>query len=153
TFVLLDALPINQNGKIDRKALPAPDALRPELDVTYVAPRTASEATLVEIWQDLLHVDRIGVHDHFFDVGGHSLLATQLISRVRASFGITLTVRDLLLAPTVADQAVMLEAGLLELADDALLDDLLDELDDLDEDDLLDDLDQDAAEQPSRSGL
>jgi amino acid adenylation domain-containing protein len=145
TFVVLDALPINQNGKIDRKALPMPEALRPQLDVTYVAPRTPTEETLVEIWKDLLHVDRIGVYDNFFDVGGHSLLATQLISRVRASFGITLTVRDLLLTPTVADQAAMLEAGLLEQADDALLDDLLDELD---EDDLLDELDEDAAQHP-----
>ncbi len=76
-FVLLDALPLMPNGKIDRRALPAPDRSRPELDKAFVAPRTPTEELLAEIWAQLLDIERVGVHDNFFDLGGHSLLATQ----------------------------------------------------------------------------
>ncbi|HEY2736851.1 MAG TPA: amino acid adenylation domain-containing protein, partial [Thermoanaerobaculia bacterium] len=82
-FVHLDALPLTTNGKIDRAALPDPDWQRPELRGERVAPRTPIEEILAEIWQDLLGVEAIGIHDSFFDLGGHSLKAGQLVLRVR----------------------------------------------------------------------
>jgi acyl carrier protein len=101
-FVLLDRLPLTANRKVHRDALPPPDGSRPELQAMYVAPRSPVEEELVRIWEALLGVDRVGVHDGFFDLGGHSLLATQLISRVREAFGVELSPRDLFDAPTVA---------------------------------------------------
>ena len=84
-FVRLLRLPLTPNGKVDRKALPAPDQTRPELEgVDYVAPQTPIEHHLVEIWKELLGLERVGIHDNFFELGGHSLLATQLVSRLRA---------------------------------------------------------------------
>ncbi|HEY0639569.1 MAG TPA: amino acid adenylation domain-containing protein, partial [Pseudonocardiaceae bacterium] len=77
-FMVLDALPLNPNGKVDRGALPAPEGLRPDLAADYVAPRNPIEETLATIWAQLLELDRVGVHDGFFDVGGHSLLASRL---------------------------------------------------------------------------
>src|ERR1035437_4435526 len=82
-FVFLNLIPLTPNGKIDRKALPAPDRTRPELDKAFVAPRTPTEELLAEIWAQLLDLERVGVHDNFFDLGGHSLLATQAVSRIR----------------------------------------------------------------------
>lgn len=101
-FVTLDALPLNSNGKVDRRALPVPGHTRPELTHPYVAPRTESEAMLVAIWQELLGVGGVGVEDNFFDLGGHSLLGTQLISRVRDLFRVELPLRRLFEAPSIA---------------------------------------------------
>ena len=78
-FMFLDALPLTPNGKIDRKALPAPDQSSPELGASYVAPRTAEEELIAEIWAEVLKVDKVGIHDNFFDLGGHSLKATQVV--------------------------------------------------------------------------
>jgi amino acid adenylation domain-containing protein len=102
-FVLLDQLPKNPLGKIDRRALPAPGlALAPAPERDYVAPRTSQEAQLVAIWQKVLEVDRVGVHDNFFELGGHSLLATQMVSRVRDQMGQELELRQIFATPTVA---------------------------------------------------
>jgi hypothetical protein len=101
-FVMLDALPLNANGKVDRKALPAPDQARPELDAAFVEPRTATEKVLAGIWSQVLCCDRVGVHDNFFELGGHSLLATQLMSRVREIFQMDLPLRYIFETPTVA---------------------------------------------------
>src|SRR5262249_57595329 len=101
-FVLLDALPPTANGKIDRKALPAPGPSRPQMEQGYQAPRTPAEEMLVEIWAEVLKLESIGVHDNFFDLGGHSLLATQVISRIRGSFQVEVPLRALFESPTVA---------------------------------------------------
>src|SRR3712207_7925149 len=74
-FVALEALPLTPNGKLDRRALPAPEPARAQ----YVAPRTEVEEALAGIWAELLRVERVGAHDHFFALGGHSLLATRLV--------------------------------------------------------------------------
>ena len=102
-FVVLDALPLTPNGKVDRKALPAPDQSRPELDQGYQAPRTPMEEMLAKIWAEVLKVEKVGIHDNFFDLGGHSLLATQVISRLRVLSQIEVTVRALFEKPTIAD--------------------------------------------------
>ena len=110
-FVLLDALPLMPNGKIDRRALPAPDRTRPELDKAFVAPRTPTEELLAEIWAQLLDIERVGIHDNFFDLGGHSLLATQVVSRVREAFQVEIPLRRLFEVPTVAGLAESIEAA------------------------------------------
>jgi acyl carrier protein len=99
------------NGKIDRRALRAPDRSRPELDKAFVAPRTPTEELLAEIWGQLLDIERVGIHDDFFDLGGHSLLATQLMSRVRETFQVETPLRRLFEAPTVAGLAEGIEAA------------------------------------------
>ncbi|MBZ4336727.1 condensation domain-containing protein, partial [Corallococcus sp. AS-1-12] len=99
-LLVLEALPLNTNGKVDRKALPAP--VGSELAAHYVAPRTPTEEQLAALFTQVLHVERVGIHDDFFALGGHSLLATQLVSRVRTTFRRELPLRALFEAPTVA---------------------------------------------------
>jgi amino acid adenylation domain-containing protein len=131
-IVVLPALPLSPNGKVDRKALPDPDPAgggRSGAATPYVAPRTPAEETLVAIWQDLLKVERVGVDDHFFDLGGHSLLATQLISRVRETFGVDIPLAALFEeAPTVANLARAVARDQVSLADE---DDIISALMDL----------------------
>jgi len=110
-FVLLDTLPLLSNGKIDRRALPAPDRTRPELDKAFLAPRTPVEELLAEIWAQLLDLERVGVHDNFFDLGGHSLLATQAVSRMREAFQMEIPLRLLFEIPTVAGLAESIDAA------------------------------------------
>jgi acyl carrier protein len=98
---VMEKLPLTANGKVDRRALPAPDSAHSEQGVTFVAPRTAAEERMASIWAQVLGITKIGVHDNFFDVGGHSLLATQLISRLREAFGADLSLRHLFEAPTI----------------------------------------------------
>ena len=107
-FVLLDGLPLSPNGKLDRGALPAP-GVGPAA-AAYEAPRTPVEEGLAAIWAEVLRLERVGIHDHFFEMGGHSLLATRVASRVRDAFGIDLPVRALFDDPTVAAMAVRVEA-------------------------------------------
>jgi hypothetical protein len=105
-FVLLEALPLSPNGKIDRKALPAPDRAGVESAGAYVAPRTPVEEAVAAVWAEVLGLPRVGAHDNFFDLGGHSLLATQVISRLRQSFPVDLPLRHLFEQPTVATLAL-----------------------------------------------
>jgi amino acid adenylation domain-containing protein/thioester reductase-like protein len=104
-FVVLDSLPLTPNGKLDRKALPDPELAQPELEKTFVAPRTPTEEVLAQIWTQVLRLERVGVTDNFFDLGGHSLTATQLLFRVRNTFKVELPLHALLETPTVAGMA------------------------------------------------
>ncbi|HEX6039303.1 MAG TPA: amino acid adenylation domain-containing protein [Longimicrobium sp.] len=98
-FVALDAFPLTPNGKVDRRALPAPDG-RVEARA-YTAPRTPAEHALAEIWREVLRLDRVGLEDDFFELGGHSILATQVISRIRRELGVELPLRAVFEAGTV----------------------------------------------------
>lgn len=111
-FVALDALPLTPNGKVDRKALLEHD-VRFTSRTEYVAPRTPVEETLAEIWTEILDVDRVGAHDHFFDVGGQSLLAAQVVSRIREAFGVEVPVRVVFQEPRLADLAERVDESLL----------------------------------------
>ncbi|WP_428960346.1 amino acid adenylation domain-containing protein [Xanthomonas oryzae] len=106
-FVALEAWPLTANGKLDRHALPAPDAEQRHLQ-TYVPPATALEQQLAEIWQAVLGVERVGRHDNFFQLGGHSLLAVTLVERIKLE-GIDSDVRTLFEQPTLADYAAAIE--------------------------------------------
>jgi amino acid adenylation domain-containing protein len=116
TFLFLESLPLTSNGKLDRKALPAPDQNRPEMEHTYTAPRTPVEELLANIWDEVLNLDKVGIHDNFFDLGGHSLLATQVVSRVWKTFQVELPLRALFEAPTVAGLAAEIERARANMA-------------------------------------
>jgi len=100
-FVLLKSLPLTANGKIDRRSLPVPDSVRPELAAAYVAPQTDIERAIATIWQEMLHLDRVGIHDNFFDLGGHSLLIVQLYSKLQGVFNRTISITDIFKYPTI----------------------------------------------------
>jgi amino acid adenylation domain-containing protein len=104
-FVLLEKFPLTPNGKVDRKALPAPEQSRPDLADAFVEPRTSLERVLAGIWSQVLGVERVGIDDNFFELGGHSLLVTQLLSRVHEACQLKLPMRYLFEAPTVAGLA------------------------------------------------
>src|SRR6185369_5792229 len=112
SFVVLDALPLTANGKVDRRALPAPDGARAESEQAFVEARTKTEEVLAEIWSRLLGVEQVSIHDNFFELGGHSLLGMQLISRVREALDLELNVRALFDAPTICTFAAKVEAAM-----------------------------------------
>jgi surfactin family lipopeptide synthetase A len=102
-FVRLETLPLSPNGKVDRKALPAPDGTHLNLQENYIAPRTPAEQQMTDIWAEVLNLQRVGIHDNFFELGGHSLLATQIIARLRKVLSVELPLRTFFEAPTIAD--------------------------------------------------
>jgi amino acid adenylation domain-containing protein len=108
-FVFLDALPVTANGKLNRRALPAPDAARPALSASYLAPATELERRIAEIWQDVLGVDQIGMRDNFFELGGHSLLLVQMHGRLNEILRQQVSIVDLFKYPTVASLATHLD--------------------------------------------
>ncbi|RMF30774.1 MAG: non-ribosomal peptide synthetase, partial [Chloroflexi bacterium] len=104
-FVFLEALPLTPNGKVDRKALPAPDGARPTVDTVYVMPRTEVERIIAQVWQEVLQIEKVGVHDNFFDLGGHSLLMVQVHNRLQQAFGQDLSIVELFRYPTISTLA------------------------------------------------
>ncbi|MDJ0840143.1 MAG: amino acid adenylation domain-containing protein [Acidobacteriota bacterium] len=99
-FVVLEAFPLTQTGKIDRKALPAPD--RGEIQADQTPPRDAMEEDMAAIWSNVLGIENVGIHANFFEIGGHSLMATKIMSRVREHFQVDLPIPTLFSSPTVA---------------------------------------------------
>jgi amino acid adenylation domain-containing protein len=110
-FVTLEKFPLTPNGKINRKALPALESNAAMAHREFTPPRTQTEEWLVKIWQELLRIEQIGIHDDFFETGGHSLLAMQLMARVRAAFQADLSLRNVFEAPTIAEMAAILETN------------------------------------------
>ncbi len=109
-FIPLDKLPLLPNGKIDKRALPAPAAGRLPAGEKFTLPRTKIEKRIAAIWRELLQLERIGVDDDFFALGGHSLLGVQLVARLRAAFEREISLRDLFEAPTVGGVAKKISA-------------------------------------------
>ncbi|WP_345327445.1 amino acid adenylation domain-containing protein, partial [Kitasatospora aburaviensis] len=112
TLIPLDELPRTVGGKTDRTRLPDPDDHRPEPAGTHEPPRNPTEQAIADVWQEVLQLDRIGIHDNFFDLGGHSLLATRVAIRMRTAFGCDIGVRALFDGPTVARLATAVEEQL-----------------------------------------
>nr|QEO74533.1 condensation domain-containing protein [uncultured bacterium] len=107
-FAMLDALPLTLNGKVDRQALPAPDMDRPALTGAYVGPHTEMERRLVEVWQEILQVKNVGVHDNFFDLGGHSLSLIQVQVRLQELLERDVPVVEMFRQPTISSLAMYL---------------------------------------------
>jgi amino acid adenylation domain-containing protein len=107
--VTMDALPLSPNGKVDRKALPAPDHAPTGLEGVRVEPRTPTEQALADIWRSLLDLEQVGIHDNFFELGGQSLLALQMISRIHATLGIELSLHSLVEAATIESLSALLD--------------------------------------------
>jgi len=119
TFVPLEAMPLTPNGKIDRRALPAPETVETKREDTFITPHTLTEEMLARIWVDILGIEslqhgatQINIHDNFFDIGGHSLFAARLIDQVRKVFQIELPLRRLFEFPTIAELAKCIETEL-----------------------------------------
>lgn len=111
-FVVLASLPLTTNGKVDRRALPAPDHVRPELEEVFTVPRTPIEQAVAGIWEVLLGLEQVGVKDNFFHLGGDSLLATQVISQVCSLFKVDVALLCLFESPTIAALAENIETAL-----------------------------------------
>src|SRR5256884_1783599 len=101
-FIMLDVLPLTSSGKVDRRALPAPEPVAPRAEAQEeTAPRTSVEQMLTEIWSQVLRLPQVGIHDNFFALGGDSILSLSLIAQARRA-GLQLTVKQLFQAPTIA---------------------------------------------------
>ncbi len=109
-YVLLEALPLLPNRKVDRAALPPPAPAHSNKAAADGMPRTATEVRLVSLWKEVLGLEQVGIYDNFFEIGGHSLLATQLIAHITETFRLTLPLRALFESPTIASLASVLEA-------------------------------------------
>jgi amino acid adenylation domain-containing protein len=107
-FVTLDALPLTPNGKVDRRMLPVPEMVRPDLEKAFVAPRDMLELQLTTIWEQVLGLQSVGVRDNFFELGGHSLLVVRLFAQIERVFGKNLPLATLFQAPTVEQLANIL---------------------------------------------
>jgi hypothetical protein len=127
-------MPLNPNGKVDRKALPAPD--QPLSESAYVEPRTETEAVLARIWCDVLEVDRVGVYDRFFDLGGHSLLATRVATEVRRQLLVELPLQLIYRTASLQELAACVDSQRETAVEDVNIADADRLLDELEEGDL-----------------
>jgi acyl carrier protein len=132
-FVRLDKIPLTTNGKVDRRALPQPEDKRPEISTRYAGPRNDTEYCVVQIWQEVLDVRPIGIHDNFFDLGGHSLAATRVVSRVFEQYQLAISLQSLFQAPTVAAMAAVIAEHQGKGLEASQLTAILDELESLSE--------------------
>ncbi|NET61734.1 MAG: AMP-binding protein, partial [Symploca sp. SIO2E6] len=126
-YVVLSQLPLTANGKIDRKALPAPDRAS-SLSTEFVAPQTKTQKALAEIWAQVLGIEQVGLNDNFFELGGQSLIATQVMSRIRQTFGIDLPLSILFENSTIAKLAAIVVEQRLTQVDSNILEKLLAEV-------------------------
>jgi len=127
-FVRMKALPTTANGKLDRKALPEPDQERPELGIPYAQPQDETEDSLVKIWERVLAVHPIGIHDNFFDLGGHSLSAARVVSRIFVQYQLEIPLQSLFQSPTIAEMAAVITEHQGKRLDEDQLATILDEL-------------------------
>jgi acyl carrier protein len=104
-FVMLDRLPLTPNGKLDFRALPKLQGDRPRLEAAYVAPQSELERNLAAIWQEALHLDKVGIHDNFFDLGGHSILLIRVQSRLEELLKQNVAMIELFEYPTISTLA------------------------------------------------
>lgn len=107
-FIQLDEIPLTPNGKIDRKKLEKQEVVFESFN-EYVAPRNAIEQKLATIWTEMLKIEKIGIHNNFFDLGGHSLLAMRVQSCIREAFEVDISIRDLFEFPTIKKLAGQIE--------------------------------------------
>jgi len=107
-FVVLEAMPLTANGKVDRKALAGLKAKWPEREKAFVAPQTPTEEGLAKIWSEVLGLERLGIGDNFFELGGNSLMAIQVISRIRKIFQVGIPVNIIFTKPTISDLALLI---------------------------------------------
>jgi acyl-CoA synthetase (AMP-forming)/AMP-acid ligase II len=124
-FVVLERLPLSPNGKLDRSALPEPEASRPDWSRPYAEPRTPVEEEVAAVWAQVLRIDRVGVYDDFFELGGHSLLGTQVVSRLRETFDVEVPLRTVFEHPTVEGLALAILDLLASRIDGQTLDEAL----------------------------
>src|SRR5579859_37843 len=128
SFVILDNLPLTPQGKVDRRALPAPQSMGIHAAADFVAPRTPVEETLAAIWAEILEVERVGVYDNFFELGGHSLSMIQLASRLKSAFQVEVPLRVLFDAPTLAEMTAAIAAAQVAQADEQEVSQMLGDL-------------------------
>lgn len=123
-FVPLDAIPLASSGKVDKRRLPDVHDMRRAVSASYTAPQTDLEEALVELWQELLNINPIGVHDNFFDLGGHSLPALRIVSRINTTYEIDMPLETFFANPTVSQLAEAVETLLIQsiesLSDDEI---------------------------------
>ena len=104
-------MPLTPNGKVDRRALPAPAGRQLGRGKNYSIPRTSLEISLADIWSEILQLERVGADDNFFELGGHSLTATRVISQIRDRLQVEISLREFFNSPTVAELAQQIETG------------------------------------------
>jgi amino acid adenylation domain-containing protein len=110
-FTILEKMPLNPNGKVDRKALPPPESVDTEEDAAYAAPTNETETQLRQIWQSLLKVNNVGIDDNFFDIGGHSLKVLQLVNALHKQFNVKVNFQDIFQYPSIRELSRLVRAG------------------------------------------
>lgn len=132
-FIMMKSFPLTPSGKVNRQSLPALNKSRPELEVKFVSARSILEAKITHMWQEILILEKVGIHDNFFDLGGYSLQAVELVTKIQKAFQVKISLYSFMKTPTIAGLAQILEAQqigtssllpsfTLELADEAVLD-------------------------------
>jgi acyl carrier protein len=135
-YVRLDAWPLTPNGKLDRKALPAPDATA-VASRAYEAPIGEVEHAIASIWQELLGLEQVGRHDHFFELGGHSLLAVQVVVRIQEVFNVKVSLKDMFESKSIVELGQFVSSAQLSLYSKEDINRLTAEIDELSDEELI----------------